>query len=366
MEEIIRKPSFTRNLLVKVYAYTIHYVLTISYLLVGYYSSIGPRITDYWYQPSQKYHEKMPELSEDSLGLSKANEPERTDSIGNMKTEQSTDLNVDIGLDVSHIQDISSEFNKMTFASIDVGRSVKHQSSSYPKLDRFYFKLLAMFPERYITKKCICKAKEACTYRKLDGTEMKECHCQSHHRFAPNNIRVKTENVIVQHIIKTCEEKSVRMLSLGPGAYLQDLMIVLRLVEAGIKSLHLTLVEPNPCSTAYQDFKFFLEKLSLVYDMDYISYCSFTDINQVGCDKEFDVIYAIDYKECNSTEYLREHLHDEENNDAIPGLDSNKAAWDLIKATKLLTLKDHGLVIVSKCKEILHKRAQNFPCYSIS
>ena len=361
MEVITLNVSFMINLLAKVFSCAIHYVVTVFYILAGY-SLVGSRITDYWKQQSQHYNEKVQEPSDDSWSSSYTSERKIIDSLERMQSQQSTDLIAELEFYASNVEELSSKFDKISRISTDVDRSDKKQNSSCPKLDRFYFKLLAMFPERYITEKCICKAKELCTYRKLEGTEMKECHCLSHQRFTPNNIRVKTENVIVHHIIKTCTEKSVRMLSLGPGAYLQDLMIVLRLVEAGIKCIHVTLVEPNPCWTAYQDFKFYLEKMALVYDMDYISYSSFTDIDQVGCDKQFDVIYAIDYKECSSTEYLREHLHDEENgDDEMLRLDSDKSAWDLIKATKLLTSKNHGLVIVSKCKEILHKSGQNIP-----
>ena len=143
--------------------------------------------------------------------------------------------------------------------SVDNIITVNEQRKHILKLDRVYFTLLTMFPERYITEKCICKAKESCTYRKLEGTEMKECHCLSHHRFKANNIRVKTENVIIQHIIKHLMGQPVRILSLGPGAYLQDLMIILRLAEAGIKSIHITFVEPHPCLKAFQEFKTFLE-----------------------------------------------------------------------------------------------------------
>ena len=132
-----------------------------------------------------------------------------------------------------------------------------------------------------------------------------------------------------------------------------------------MKSIHITLVEPNPCSNAYEDFIFFMEAIQPTYGMTELSWGSFTDINQVDCKEEFDVIYAIDYDECNSQEYLNEHRHIEVHNDEVLSSDPDKATWDLIKAAKLLTAKEHGLVIVSKCKHVLHKTPQQFPFYGM-
>ena len=86
-----------------------------------------------------------------------------------------------------------------------------------------------------------------------------------HHRFLPNNIRVKVENAIIEHIVKHLLDSPVRILSLGSGAYLEDLMILLRLAERGIKCIHLAMVEPNPCSKAYPDC-LYLEKVPKLRD----------------------------------------------------------------------------------------------------
>ena len=282
----------------------------------------------------------------------------------------------DSGENKSELQELTKDLDKMAFNS-DNGGGRTHQRSRrnyynkkyklnyYPKLNKSYFSSLSRFPERYITERCICNAEDACTYMKLRGTSMKECHCRSHHRFLPNNIRVKVENAIIEHIIKHLLDNPVRILSLGSGAYLEDLMILLRLAERGIQCIHIAMVEPNPCSKAYPDFKYFVEKIQAIYGMKEISCSNYTDIDQVDSSQEFDVIYAIDYDMCDSQEYLREHRHVEVHNNEIPSSDPDKPTCDLIKASKYLTSEEHGLVIASKCRHILHKTPNEFPFYGM-
>ena len=272
----------------------------------------------------------------------------------------------------SELEDLHKQLDKMAFTNGKggIGRTRKRPNRNNRirhshRFNKYYFASLARFPERYITERCECDAGGACTYVKLRGTAMKECHCRSHHRFLPNNIRVKMENAIIEHIIKHLLGNPVRILSLGPGAYLEDLMIILRLAEAGMKSIHIAMVEPNPCSKAYPDFKLFSEKIKDIYGMSEISCSNYTDINQVDSEEEFDVIYAIDYEACNSKEYLQEHRHIEVHNDEIQDSDPEKPTWDLIKAAKFLTSEEHGLVIVSKCRHILHKTPQSLPFYGM-
>ena len=84
-----------------------------------------------------------------------------------------------------------------------------------------------------------------------------------------------------------------------------------------------------------------------------LSCIHYTDINQVDSSEEFDVIYAIDF-EFNSKEYLIKHCHIEIHNDETQSSNPDKASWDLIKAAKLLTSKEHGLILVSKCNVKMH------------
>ena len=272
--------------------------------------------------------------------------------------------------------ELSKELNKMTLNSRSSGHPTprrnnrnsyykKYQVPYYPNVTKSYLTSLSKFPQRYITERCICNAEDACTYYKLRGTSLKECHCRSHHRFIPNNIRVKMETSIIQHILKNLLDRPVKILSLGSGAYLQDLMIILRLAEGGMKSIHISMVEPNPCNKAYPDFTFFLDKIKNIYEMKEITVRNYTDINQVDTKEAFDVIYAIDFDECNSKEYLLEHRHIEVHNNETQSSDPDKPTWDLIEASKLLTSEEHGLIIASKCKHILHKTPDNFPFYGM-
>ena len=223
----------------------------------------------------------------------------------------------------------------------------ENESLSFPEdVTQSDFISLINYPEKYITDRCLCNDHK-CTYVKLKGTWMKECHCDCHNRFMPNNIRNKMENSIVQHIQENLLQNHVRILSLGAGAYLQDFMIILRLADSGLKSAHITFVDPDPCSKAYNDFKFFLQKIYRIYKMKDLSCIHYTDINQVDTTEKFDVIYAIDY-EFNSKEYLIKHYQH------YQSFNPDKASWDLIKAVKLLTPKEHGLVFVSKCNVRTH------------
>ena len=79
---------------------------------------------------------------------------------------------------------------------------------NYPNVTKWYLSSLSKFPERYITERCVCNAEDACSYYFLKGTAMKECHCRSHHRFLPNNTRVKMENAVIHHVVKYLKEKS--------------------------------------------------------------------------------------------------------------------------------------------------------------
>ena len=236
-------------------------------------------------------------------------------------------------------------------------------SKKYPGVNAPYLKSLSKFPERYITERCKCNDEDSCTYLKLKGTSMKECHCTSHDRFTPNNIRVKVENSIIQHILKYLLHEPVRMLSLGPGGYLQDLMIILRLANGGIKSLHVSMVEPYPCNKAYPDFKHFLEKIKEVFEMKEITISNYTDIDQVPAEEKFDVIHAIDFYDCNSQAYLDEHRHIEVHNNEIENSDPDKPTWDLIKSSKYLTSEDHGLIITSNEEHIMHMTPKSYPLY---
>ena len=278
----------------------------------------------------------------------------------------------------SDLQSLSKELDEMSLNSSGSNDRPRKRNKSnyykkyksnynskgyYPRVNASYLTSLSKFPERYITERCICNAEDACTYWKLRGTSMKECHCRSHNRFLPNNSRLKVENAIVQHILKHLMDKSVRILSLGTGAYLQDLMIILRLAEGGIKSIHIAMVDPYPCMKAYPDFKYFVEKIKTVYGMKEIVVSNYPDINEVDHEEAFDVIHAIDFDDCNSKAYLNEHRHIEVHNDAVENSDPDKPTWDLIKTSRYLTSEEHGLIITSKGKHVLHKTPQNLPFY---
>ena len=192
---------------------------------------------------------------------------------------------------------------------------------------------------------------------------MKECYCKSHHRFLPNNIREKMQNAIIRHIVKHYKDVPVHIMSLGAAGCLQDLMIILKLAEAGLKSIHITMVEPFPCRNAYPDFKFFINKIKTIFRMEDITSESYTDISQLDINEHFDIIYAIDYDECNSKEYLLEHKHLNLHNDEIKTSDPDKPTLDLIKVARYLTSHEHGLIIASRKKHIVHMTPQNLPFY---
>ena len=263
------------------------------------------------------------------------------------KRKNETTENID--LHENKISNLDTEINDSYFQEA----TFENEPLSFTNdVDKSDFLSLLKCPERYMTERCLCNDNE-CTYMRLNGTYMKECHCDCHNRFMPNNIRVKMENTIVQHISTNLLQEHVRILSLGAGAYLQDFMIILRLVDAGLRSAHISFVDPDPCSKAYNDFKYFLQKIYKNYQMENLSCIHYTDIDQVDSNEEFDVIYAIDF-EFNSKEYVLVHRHIEVHNDFLKFSHPDKASRDLIKAVKLLTSKEHGLILVSKCNIRMH------------
>ena len=305
---------------------------------------------------------------------------DKNDSSGDYsRQEKIAEFMAKEGESVLDIQSISKQVDNMVLSSATNASQTRRRKqrnypkkyklnydySNYPKVNKSYLSSLSKFPERYITERCVCNGEDSCSYYFLRGTSMKECHCRSHHRFIPNNIRVKMQNAIIQHIIKHFIDKPVRIMSLGAGAFLQDLMIILKLAEAGINAVDIALVEPNPCLKAYPDFKYFVNKIRVIYKMKYISVKTYLDINEVDPNDQFDIIYAIDYDECNSKDYLHEHRHIEIHNNETPSLNPDKATWDLIKVSKFLAFEDHGLIIVSKLKHILHMTPGNLPFYGM-
>ena len=290
--------------------------------------------------------------------LAKCNEKEDKDQAIKDICEQIDIMGVDSSND-------SGQYRKRRRRNFQKKYKLGYDYRNYPNVTKWYLSSLSKFPERYITERCICNAEDACSYYFLKGTAMKECHCRSHHRFLPNNTRVKMENAVIHHVVKYLKEKPVRMMSLGVGAFLQDLMIILKLAEAGIKSIDIAMVEPNPCLKAYPDFKYFVNKIRVLYGMKYISVKTYLDINELDSKDRFDVIYAIDYDECNSIEYLHEHRHIEVHNDEVQTSDPEKPTWDLIKVSNFLTPEHHGLIIASKLKHILHMTPQSLPFYGM-
>lgn len=77
-----------------------------------------------------------------------------------------------------------------------------------------------------------------------------ECHCSNlrHARFEPDNLRTKFEAAFLNNIINRFTNKSakLRILSIGYGGALQDLVIIAQLAHAGYTHIEWYMVETNP------------------------------------------------------------------------------------------------------------------------
>lgn len=106
---------------------------------------------------------------------------------------------------------------------------------------------LANNPQNYLTHW------ESWEYYKdnhLKDSQISECCCQdgSHNRFSSGNSRAPTEQAIIDKVLKISQSEAaaIKLLSLGAGSYLQDLIILCRLVFLKIKSKNIQLVCVEP------------------------------------------------------------------------------------------------------------------------
>jgi len=133
----------------------------------------------------------------------------------------------------------------------------------------------------------------------LKGTCLGECSCEStgsHNRFKKQNTRSKVETIIVEHIKENFPNQTVNLLSVGSGKFLQDYLLVLKLLKAGVRSINLTMIEPDKDQKAYEDFVNEMVRLQKEFpelDLQYSRYDSVNDI--ANNNRNYDVTYAIDY-----------------------------------------------------------------------
>lgn len=133
----------------------------------------------------------------------------------------------------------------------------------------------------------------------IAGTYLSECACikGQHDRCKSGNLRTSIENQIVDHINTAFKGKSVSLLSFGSGHYLQDLILLARLVkDRKVASIHITLLEVEPSKFSQADIKGMLQQLAkLTYIPIKYSFITPGELRQAP--EQFDVIYAIDAEE---------------------------------------------------------------------
>lgn len=192
----------------------------------------------------------------------------------------------------------------------------------------------------------------------LKSFRLYECHCSmgmagSHCRFMSDNTRTKMENLIVGHV-SSHSMTSIRMLSLGAGGCLQDLILVIRLALLGLTSIHLEVVDTSFDNDAYFDLVRLLKKLAEAYEIS-ITTNSSDSVTKIDAKRGFNLVYAIDYENhepCLGLESLgvAEFLHTNANADT--STTSSRGTIDLIKAANLAT-SPNALVVMSYGKNII-------------
>jgi hypothetical protein len=177
-----------------------------------------------------------------------------------------------------------------------------------------YIEGLVEATDEYIGGDCIDGGKLLMS-KKEDGETptlsftLQECWCAEpdffHCRVLKDNTRSKAENQIVEAIEKL-EGKTIRMLSLGPGFLLQELMILARLSqnqEIRKKRIEFTIRDIEPIeprdklkkAKALHDLRSFISRFNQVYSMDIVLDYEIENIPTHEKDKTFDIVYAIDY-----------------------------------------------------------------------
>jgi hypothetical protein len=198
----------------------------------------------------------------------------------------------------------------------------RHESlrGHFPKLDKSYFSNLVKTPETRL------KIKEKGRRCFLDDTgssysNLYESSCSSHDRFAPDNIRIKMEDLMVDYVVKRLLPKApakilslismlcyyiakwcisdipVRILCIHPDGCLQELMLVARLAEEGAEYIQLVLVDPEyTCAESYLDLVYFLKKIKEAYGIR-LDCQVLESVDGVKSANEpvFDIVYAISY-----------------------------------------------------------------------
>ena len=209
----------------------------------------------------------------------------------------------------------------------------------------------------------------------LSDTFLFECTCKvtnSHNRILPGNTRTKMEHLIVSHIKKTyLNQKQIRLLSLGAGGCLQDLILVAKLAASGVDSIHITLVEPEFTergdttfdiqnhNNAYQEFDCLLKRMQQVYGTNLtLSWNKACKIDAVH--EKFDLVYAIDYDDYGIHDYSDRKLDGREK---TVGDEAYQAGLDLIKASNLTESIQDALVIMSHGKNIISLTPATASCH---
>lgn len=125
--------------------------------------------------------------------------------------------------------------------------------------------------------------------------EFFECACikGTFNRFL-NSRRVSIEKAIVSDLkVRLPIEAPISLLSMGSGGLFQDFILIGKLIQAGYKSISLTLVDPEIDETKVTSLKNFLKN----FDDVKIEIRSFKNVNQLSQEEKFNTIYAIDYDE---------------------------------------------------------------------
>lgn len=183
-------------------------------------------------------------------------------------------------------------------------------------------------------------------------TAIGECRCNdnAHNRFSKGNSRRKIENSIMEGISNLENKDSITLLSVGSGKFLQDLILLFRLVLKGYKKITITCIEPDLNNEAYEHFMTIIDAVNQYYKTEIVVHYHKSIAEIPNETRSFDVVYGIDY---DNLEFGKDHssrkLEKREGtfNDA-----TYIAAMDMIKALSFLNQEKGAFGAYSQHKNI--------------
>lgn len=188
----------------------------------------------------------------------------------------------------------------------------------------------------------------------FNKTWLSECFCfdHEHARYAAENRRERYEDKIILSL--NPKQNTQNILSIGSGYLLQELILILRLIHKGFKSIRLDCIEIDNNMIQQEILSAIIARLNESIDLEIIVN-HFTEIDNIEATIEYDSVYVIDFpffRNC----VLNRDFSSRKLTGSLAG-NSHDILSLLIKALSKLSISDNASFLLTNAKDfIFHQR----------